>query len=657
VPLDDLNTLDDLASALASDARFVDFPLARRGQGWLAVLAGQGTLVLGDLALLRQSASSLVMELVEQAAKEGFGLLLLGREPDFEGLDALRAVGTFGLVAMPVSRSRMRIHLINGADRQNLRTLADERQRTGERYRFELGEMMETSRALASERDDRRLLSLILERARFLTNADAGSIYIAEGGRGAAQARTLRFAVAQNDSVSFDFKEVNLPVDASSIVGRAVLDGEVINIPDLYLLDQPGRNPWRFRHDRSFDRMTGYQARSMLTVALRSKGDEIIGCVQLINRRRIGAPTPLKGGDFDAWVEPFDDRAIELATALASQAGVTLENTLLYGEIQRLFEGFVAASVTAIESRDPTTSGHSQRVARLTVALAEEVHRIETGPFARLRFDDNELKELEYAALLHDFGKVGVREHVLVKARKLYDHERDLVLARLDFVRVQIEADALRRKLAAVEAHGARVARPILEGIDAEVAAQLAELEEFRATMLAANEPTVLDDDKASSLDRMASATWIDPAGATRPLLAPGELGALAVRRGSLTPSERQEIERHVVHTIQFLSGIPWGRKYARIPEIAGAHHEKLDGSGYPRGLPGAEIPVESRMMTIADIFDALTASDRPYKSAVPVARALAILADEVKRGCCDAALFDVFASREIWRRTMPSPP
>jgi HD-GYP domain-containing protein (c-di-GMP phosphodiesterase class II) len=515
-----------------------------------------------------------------------------------------------------------------------------------------VGELVATSRALSSERDIGKLLALILRKCREVTGADAGSVYVLEG-EGAPAQRRLHFMLSQNDSIAIDFKESTLDVDAKSIVGKAVLDARPINVPDLDRLDDPAANPWGFRHNKSFDARTGYRARSMLTVPMLSTKGEVIGVVQLINRKRDAAARLLAPEDFAREVIPFDERAEELGLALASQAGISLENAILYDEIKRLFEGFVDASVTAIESRDPTTSGHSRRVATLSVALAEKVDAAGDGPLRDVRFSPAALKQIEYAGVLHDFGKVGVREKMLVKAKKLYEEDRQLIEMRFAYIRRTLEADHAARKLRlAMELPRAELGVRF-EEIDADLARKLTELQEAWVFVLKANEPTLLEEGGLERLVEIGALQYLAPSGELRPYLERGEVAALQVRRGSLTEAERLEIERHVVHTYNFLQKIPWGRDMADVPRIAGAHHEYLNGGGYPRHLGAVDIPIESRMLTIADIFDALTASDRPYKKAVPVDRALAILDAEVRQGRCDADLFRVFVEAEVYKKVL----
>jgi HD-GYP domain-containing protein (c-di-GMP phosphodiesterase class II) len=559
-------------------------------------------------------------------------------------------------------------------------------EQTAERARYERDELLAISRALSSERDIRKLLDLILFKSRQITGADAGSVYVLEATEGEANAATdaraqpsprvplpreilhrrsaalgagksrnttLHFMLSQNDSMAVDFQEFTLKVDDSSIAGKTVLGGRPINIPNLGALAPTDPTETAgLTHNRTFDQKTGYEARSMLTVPMTSAMGDVIGVIQLINKKREPAKKLLAPADFAALVVPFDNRAEEMALALASQAGVSLENAILYDEIRRLFESFVDASVTAIESRDPTTSGHSRRVATLSVALAEKVDAVTAGPLSALHFSRDDLRQLEYAGMLHDFGKVGVREHVLVKAKKLYDWQLASVSMRFRFVRKSMEAEALRQKVRLLESGGAG-AGEALSAIDAELGARLAILDECLHLVLAANEPTLMDRPALARLLEIANLTNVDETGMAQPYLTADELAALQVPRGSLTADERRQIQRHVDHTIAFLRTIPWGRTLHNVPHIAGAHHELLDGSGYPKSLRGAQIPVEARMLTIADIFDALTASDRPYKSAVPVGRALGILESEVKAGKCDGDLFRLFVEAEVYKRVL----
>ncbi|PCC66938.1 HD-GYP domain, c-di-GMP phosphodiesterase class II (or its inactivated variant) [Nannocystis exedens] len=499
-------------------------------------------------------------------------------------------------------------------------------------------QLVEVGLALNRERDPRRVLELIVRHARAITGADAGSIYVVED-----DGATVRFRVAHNDSVAADLRDHTLPVSDASVVGACVLSGQIINLEDMY--SETGRTALgrTFVHDRSFDERFGYQTRSLLTVPMRAPEGQVIGAVQLINAKDGRHPLAWPA-DFGRRTRPFSAADERVCLALATQGAVALENANLYAEVQALFEGFVRASVTAIEQRDPTTSGHSQRVADLTVALAKAVDRSD-GPLAAVKFSADDLREIEVAGLLHDFGKVGVREHVLVKAKKLFDWELTLVEERLDHLRT-----AARLRLAERELIAVRDGTIDVEAARRAFTAELLQIERWREVVRRANEPALLPEAVEAEIHEVAAARSHTPDKVLR-ILDDAHLTALRVARGSLTDSERSEVQNHVRHTFEFLRQIPWGQRLRRVPEIAGMHHEYLDGSGYPRGAAAAAIPIQARMMTVADIFDALTAADRPYKKAVPVQMALDILHAEACAGKLDPVVLEVFVGARVYDR------
>ncbi|HET8579027.1 MAG TPA: HD domain-containing phosphohydrolase [Methylomirabilota bacterium] len=514
-----------------------------------------------------------------------------------------------------------------------------------EATRKELEELNAIGVRLSAERDTDVLLELILTKAREITCSDAGSIYLVEEpeeGR-----RQLRFKLAQNDSVSLPFTEFTLPIDDQSMAGYVALTGEILQLDDAYDLP-PGS---RFQINRDFDLKAGYRTKSMLVVPMKTPAGEVIGALQLINCKRDRAVVLGTAEIAEREAIPYPARFSELAASLASQAAVALENSRLYQSIRTLFEGFVQASVTAIESRDPTTSGHSFRVADLTVALAVAVDRADHAPFSDVRFSRDEIKEIRYASLLHDFGKVGVREEVLVKAKKLHPMHLELIRQRGEILKRGLELKFARRKLDCLLEDGRERYLREAPALDAELAALLAELDHHLKAVATANEPTVMAEDVASGVRHLAVKTFVDHLGESHTVITPNEARILAIPRGSLTEEEYRQIQSHVVHTYQFLSQIPWTRELRRVPEIARSHHEKLDGSGYPEGRSAREIPLQARMMTISDIFDALTASDRPYKAAVSAERALDILDHERRSGAIDSALLDLFIGVKPWGR------
>jgi HD-GYP domain-containing protein (c-di-GMP phosphodiesterase class II) len=499
--------------------------------------------------------------------------------------------------------------------------------------------------ALSSQRDIKLLLTLILAMAREITGADAGSLYLVEEvveGR-----RHLRFMLTQNDSLDFPFQEFTLPLTEDSMAGYTALRGEVLNFPDAYKI--PRGRPYRF-NDR-YDRESGYRTRSLLTLPMRNAKGEVLGVLQLINSKRTPSAR-LKGPeDVARSVQPFSQRSVRLGLSLASQAAVAYENRKLYDDIEALFEGFVSAAVTAIEQRDPTTSGHSLRVAGYTQGLAEKVDSVSAGPYAGAHFSREQMKEIRYAALLHDFGKVGVREEVLVKAKKLYPLQLENVRQRFDYIRKELEASNVRRKLQVYLERDRGDALGEIARLSEDFDQRLKKIEEYLGLVLDVNEPTLLEQAQAQRLQDVARQYFLDPQGLERPYLTSDEIRLLSIPKGSLDAAERQQIESHVIHTFNFLTQIPWTKNLRKIPEIARAHHEKLNGTGYPYQLRADEIPLPAKMMTICDMFDALTASDRPYKRAVPIDRALAILDECVRSNELDPELFRLFREARVYER------
>jgi len=516
-------------------------------------------------------------------------------------------------------------------------------QKIWEREREELNEI---GVALSSQREIGALLSLILSKTREITAADAGSLYLVEDD---TQGRHLRFMLTQNDSLEFPYQEFVLPLAENSMAGYTALRGEVLNFADAYEI--PADRPYHF--NKSYDRDSGYRTRSLLTLPMCNAKGEVLGVLQLINCRRNPAARLDLDKNIAQQVHPFPERSVRLALSLASQAAVAYENRMLYNEIEALFEGFVSAAVTAIEQRDPTTSGHSLRVAAYTQRLAEVVNATSAGPYANVFFDAGQLKEIRYAALLHDFGKVGVREEVLVKAKKLYPVQLELLRQRFDYIRKETEASTVRRKLQAFLERDRGTALSEIARLTEDFDQRLRRIEEFLQLIVDANEPSLLEEHNSRKLREIAKQSFIDARGIERPYLNPDEVRLLSIPKGSLDAAERLQIESHVIHTFNFLSQIPWTKELKKIPEIARAHHEKLNGTGYPYKLSGDQIPVPAKMMTICDIFDALTASDRPYKRAVPIDRAMSILEDCVRAGELDPDLFNLFREEKVYDRAM----
>ncbi|GDX81067.1 HD family phosphohydrolase [Deltaproteobacteria bacterium] len=483
--------------------------------------------------------------------------------------------------------------------------------------------------ALSAITDRSRLLDELLTHSRRALRADGASIYLIDEAMvgsdatlgGARVGRTMRFAAAQNDSVPFFPPRATIPVDDASLVGFVANRALPMNIADVRAL--PTDVP--YKPSGTFDKTTGYETRSTLLVPLMDRDCRVIGVLLFVNHKPV-AGIPL--ANFGR-VSPFSERHLALARSVASQAAVALENYRLYREITTLFDGFVEAAVTAIEARDPSTGGHSHRVAQLTEILARTISDADDPPFAPVRFSQRELTELHYAALLHDFGKVGVREEVLLKAARLYPWELAQIEQRFRVAALQAQLEAIRENAAA--------------GM---LPTRLGQLQDDLTLVRRLNRLGRVGDPEAGAIKSVAERWKLSE---TEPVLHPREVRRLCIPVGTLDPEERLEIERHVEHTYRFLRVIPWTRELRNVPTLAYAHHEKIDGTGYPRRLRGEAIPYGARLMTIADIFDALTAGDRPYKGAMSPEKAVQILRTEAAGGKVMHDAVELLAGRRLW--------
>ncbi len=479
--------------------------------------------------------------------------------------------------------------------------------------------------AISSERDQKKLITTILLKAIELTKAESGVLYMIDEKDGEFFFGTSIKKIANQE---ITFENVNERVTETSICGYTALTGKTVNIVDISLL-KPFSLPF---YNRDID-LNSPNLKTLLCVPLRNRRNETIAVLELCNKNY--------DKNEHSYSEPFglDDEG--LLTSFGTQSAICLENVDLYSDIKKLFDGFVKAAVIAIESRDPSTGGHSERVARMSVALARAVSECETGIYRSVKFKEEEIQELNYAALLHDFGKIGVREEVLVKAKKLYQYQMEAIRERIKACKVAARMTYLEKLLK----EGNRKANRFLE----EYNKRLESLDNYWEIIVSSNEPSVLKKDCKDTLEKIRNEKLLLPDNSTVSLLTEEEFNALSVLQGSLTDNERLEVESHVRHTYQFLKMIPWTKDFRHITEIAYAHHEKLDGSGYPRGLLYHEIPLQSKIITIVDIFDALTAADRWYKDAVTVERAIEILGEDVKAGKLDPVLFELFVEKRIY--------
>jgi len=485
--------------------------------------------------------------------------------------------------------------------------------------------------SLSAERDIDRLLEAILTAAKSITRADGGTLYrLTEDG-------TLRFEILRTSSLKYylggtsgnavPFYPIHLvgkdgKPNHSMVAAYAALTGKTVNIADAYTADG-----FDFTGTRNFDKKTGYRSKSFLTVPMANHDREIIGGLQLIN-----AQDPKTGE-----IVPFSPADQRLAESLASQAAIALTNRMLINQLEQLFESFIAMINSAIDEKSPYTGAHCQRVPALTMMLAEAVSDTREGPLSDFHMNDKDRYELKIAGLLHDCGKVTTPVHVVDKATKLqgiYDRIH-LLDTRFEILKRDAEIAMLK--------DGTQDAR-------ARLRERLRQLEEDRMFLRAANiGGERMRDEDIERVKRIAGYRWTDTSGHEALFLTDDELKNLTIRAGTLTAEERQVINHHIVATNRMLEALPWPKHLKNVPEYAGGHHERMDGKGYPKGLTGGQMSVQARVMGIADIFEALTAKDRPYKKGKTLSESLEILGRMSLNGHIDPELFDVFVRRRIY--------
>ncbi len=498
--------------------------------------------------------------------------------------------------------------------------------------------------ALSAEPDPERLLERILESARELTRADGGTLYLRTSDD------RLRFAIMQTDSLAVRvggtqgdtvspppiplYDETGAP-NHRMVAAHAALTGRTVNIPDA-----SRASDFDLSGARAFDQETGYHSRSLLTVPLRDHEGEVIGVLQLINA--INAIT--------GQVAPFSSADQELAESLASQAAVALRNKRLIEDQRRLFESFVELIATAIDDKSPHTGHHCRRVPELTMMLAEAAAAATGGPLAEFRLSGDERYALRIASWLHDCGKITTPERVIEKSTKLQTifDRIETVDTRFEVLRREAEIARLRAELEARRAGR----EPDLEALDRAYRNAVAGLEADRDFLRRANvggeRMTAADQDRVRAIGRRR---WVGPGGEEGDLLTADEVRNLTIPKGTLTAEERAIINDHIVATIRMLEALPYPKYLRNVPEYACNHHERMDGTGYPRGLKREEMSVPARVMGIADVFEALTAKERPYKEGMKLSRALAILGQMRLDQHVDPDLFDVFVREKVYLR------
>lgn len=506
-----------------------------------------------------------------------------------------------------------------------------------------LEELNEIGISLSRQKDTPRLLEAILVAAKKITNADGGTLYSVD-----LEEKLVRFEILRTDSlgiamggttgIEIPFYPVRLynasgEANNAMVVAYSVLHDETVNIADAYVA-----KGFDFSGTKSFDGKTGYRSRSFLTVPMKNHENDIIGVLQLINAK------DRNGGE----IVSFSKADQQLTESLASQAAVALTNRQLIDQLENLFESFIDLINGAIDDKSPYTGGHCRRVPALTMMLAEAVNDTKEGPLAEFTMTDKDRYELKIAGLLHDCGKVTTPVHVVDKATKLetiFDRI-DLLDTRFEVIRRDAEITMLQSKLAAPDNGNG-------EWRQAEQEYELRQrrIEEDRAFLQFAN----IGSEKMRTQDRDSvrriskTYRWCDVLGNDSDFLTEDELNNLTVRSGTLTHEERQIINHHIDVTIQMLESLPWPNHLRNVPEYAGGHHERMDGKGYPRGLTRDQMSVQARVMAIADIFEALTAGDRPYKKGKSLSESLHILGKFRLNGHIDPDLFDVFIKQKVY--------
>ncbi len=484
--------------------------------------------------------------------------------------------------------------------------------------------------SLSAERDINRLLEAILTAAKTITRADGGSLYRL------TEERTLRFEIVRTSSLKYHlggttgnpvpFYPIQLYKDGkpnhSMVAAYAALTGKTVNIADAYTAEG-----FDFSGTRAFDSKTGYRSKSFLTVPMRNHENETIGVLQLIN-----AQDPRSGE-----IVAFSASDQRLAESLASQAAIALTNRMLINQLEQLFESFINLINSAIDEKSPYTGGHCQRVPVLTMLLAEAVNETREGPLSEFSMSEKDRYELKIAGLLHDCGKVTTPVHVVDKATKLeaiYDRIH-LIDTRFEVLKRDLELESLKKKIG-----------------EKQLRDRLRELEDDRRFVHACNiGGERMRDEDIERVRRIGQYRWRDVSGHEANFLTDDEVKNLTIRAGTLTPEERQIINHHIVATIKMLEALPWPKHLTKVAEYAGGHHERMDGKGYPRGLTREQMSVQARCMGIADIFEALTAKDRPYKKGKTLSESLEILGRMKLNNHVDPDLFDIFVRRKVYRR------
>ena len=491
--------------------------------------------------------------------------------------------------------------------------------------------------ALSAEKNLDRLLEMIVDEARKFTNADGGTLYIMSD-----DDEELHFAIVQNTSLnirmggtggkitwpSVKLKNLDGSPNHANVSAYAAITGQVVNISDVYHAEG-----FNFEGTRKFDAETGYRSKSMLVVPMRNHENDIIGVLQLLNAQ-IARTTE---------VISFSTENQKMTESLASQAAVAISNNRLIHDLEHLLESFIRTIATAIDEKSPYTGGHVRRVSELTMTIAEKINKSVDGPYAGVSFDEDELKELRISAWLHDVGKITTPEYIVDKGKKL-----ETIYNRMEALKERFEI--LRRDHAIEELKNGnrqRNRKSVKKTIDSAAKEEM-DLDADYEFLTDINTGTKFMDEKMlDRLKNIAGRKW-NLGGDLRNLLSDDEVCNLSIPLGTLTDKEKEIVKNHVTVTHKMLSQLPFPKKLKNVSYYASSHHERIDGAGYPFGLKGDEIPLQARIIALADIFDALTAKDRPYKKEKTLSEAVKIMGYMVKDNHIDRDLFELFIKERI---------
>ena len=632
-------------SAAAQEFRGFDALLSRFGRPALS----QGT-----------TALPLLIPIIEDSDLPVEELTPFGRAHDF--------------IQLPLDRTRVAFTVLNA---QRLASTLLSNQGMSRRIKVfhnQWHKLNEIGTALTTFHDLDQLLDYILKKCREITSADSGSLYLKEyasdPGSQDAPAPVLRFKVAQNDSKFIPFKEWTMPARKESISGYVALEGQEVMIDDVYEL--PADSPFRF--DTSFDKTSGYRTGSMLVVPMRNHKDEIIGVIQLINKKIDSSDVlkdPEKAKDL---IAPFDLNDRQLAVSLASQAAVAVDNARLMEDIriamrklkntndelersndkiEELFEAFVKTCSKAVESRDNALSGHVERMAIYACSVGEAINRVTEGPLAQYHFNADRMKALKYAAILHDIGKIGVKEEILWKATRLNDDRVEAIRYRSQSIQDQLRESCSSAQMRFILENPGTPHEECARQLESELSVNIKQVDDVLAFVERVNRLGFLMDDDLDELNRIRELR-IRIQDREICLITESEYENLAVRKGNLTAREWVEMKKHVAFTYEILSEIPWEGDLRLVPEWAASHHEKRDGMGYYRGLAGDDIPIGGQVLAIVDIYEALTASDRPYKKQFSLDEALGFLRESAETNWLNPHIVELFIEQKLYEIKLP---